>query len=128
MKKFKGVISLFFVACILFVVGCSDSESNTSSTESDTGNGTDGIMYLGMVNPPVLLNPINSTDVASQFVEKFMFDTFLEMEAAQTFTPKLAESFESDDSQTFTIKLHPMQNGLMEHLLLQRMLLLRLIL
>ena len=106
MKKFKGIISLFFVACILFVVGCSDSESNTSSTESDTGNGTDGIMYIGMVNPPVLLNPINSTDVASQFVEKFMFDTFLEMEAAQTFTPKLAESFESDDNQTFTIKLH----------------------
>ena len=62
---------------------------------------------MGMTNPPILFNPINSSDVASQFVEKFMFDTFLEMEAPLQFVPKLADSFETTDNQTFTIKINP---------------------
>lgn len=67
-------------------------------------------MFLGMTNPPILFNPINSTDVASQFVEKFFFDSFLEMVAPLEFAPKLADAFETTDNQTFTIRINPNAN------------------
>lgn len=103
MKKTKGLISVLLVVCLMIIAGCSGS----SESGSNSKNGKeDKIMYLGLVNPPILFNPINSADVASQFVEKFMFDTFLEMEGPQIFIPKLAESFESEDNMNYTIKIN----------------------
>ncbi|WP_396954485.1 ABC transporter substrate-binding protein [Niallia sp.] len=63
-----------------------------------------------MVNPPIAFNPINSSDVASQYIEGFMFDSLLDMPESLKFTPKLAESFETTDNQTYTIKINKNAN------------------
>lgn len=93
--------SICTILCLLLLAACS---SGGTSTTSSGGSG-DSSMFIGMVNPPVTFNPINSTDVAAQFLEKFMFDTFLDMDAPQSFTPKLAESFETTDQQNYTVKI-----------------------
>ncbi|MBP3040227.1 oligopeptide-binding protein AppA [Bacillaceae bacterium Marseille-Q3522] len=105
MKILKnGLIALMFLSSIL-LAACNSNSGSTGGNSSEAGDG--GTMFVGLVNPPTSLNPINSGDVAAQFLEKFMFDTFLEMTEPLVFQPKLAESFETTDNQTFTIKLHP---------------------
>lgn len=110
-KRIKQTISVAAIASLLVLAGCGGGNTATSGTGSSAGNSSSSssagkTMFLGMVNPPILFNPINSADVASQFAEKFMFDSFLEMEGPMQFAPKLADSFETTDNQTFTIKIN----------------------
>lgn len=99
MKLIKN--SICTILSLLLLAACSAGGTSTTSS----GGSGDSSMFIGMVNPPVTFNPINSTDVAAQFLEKFMFDTFLDMDAPQSFTPKLAESFETTDQQNYTVKI-----------------------
>lgn len=102
MRKLTKITGMLFLATMIFLTGCSKDSGEKASTSGEKGK----TMFLGMVNPPILFNPINSSDVASQFTEKFMFDSFLEMTGPQEFAPKLAESFETTDNQTYTITLN----------------------
>ncbi|RDI41370.1 ABC transporter substrate-binding protein [Falsibacillus pallidus] len=100
--KIKNMAKVCAAASFLLLGAC--SSAGTGGTANGGGSKT---MFLGMVNPPVNFSTINSPDVASSFIEKFMFDSFLEMDGPQNFVPKLAKSFETTDNQTFTIKLDP---------------------
>jgi peptide/nickel transport system substrate-binding protein len=119
MKLVKRVASILAVSSLLVLAACGgggNSAAPAGQTEGGAqGTGTQpaateaaagGTMFLGMTNPPILFNPINSADVASQFVEKFFFDSFLEMVEPLKFAPKLADSFETTDNQTYTIKIN----------------------
>ncbi|MFS0553967.1 ABC transporter substrate-binding protein [Brevibacillus sp. 179-C9.3 HS] len=110
MKKLRKTLSAVVLSSLLLLAACGGGGNNATSGNTSTGNsgGSGGAqtMFLGMVNPPILFNPINSSDVASQFAEKFMFDSFLEMESPLKFAPKLADSFETTDNQTYTVKLN----------------------
>lgn len=110
MKRVKQAISVVAVSSVLLLAACGGGSNPASSGGSGAGksgaSSSGKTMFLGMVNPPILFNPINSADVASQFTEKFMFDSFLEMESPLKFVPKLADSFETTDNQTFTIKIN----------------------
>lgn len=104
MGYLKRTVSLTAIVLTLALSACSGKSSTTSSNASSgSANKT---MYLGMVNPPINFSTISSPDIASSFIEKFMFDSFLEMTGPQEFVPKLADSIETTDNQTFTIKLN----------------------
>lgn len=102
MKVFRKGFGLFTIALLLLLSACSGATGTNSTSEGSSDN----TMYIGLVNAPVSFNPINSSDIAASWLEKFMFDTFLEMTGPLEFTPKLAESFETEDNQTFTIKIN----------------------
>ncbi|TCC43428.1 ABC transporter substrate-binding protein [Kribbella sindirgiensis] len=70
-----------------------------------SGGGGD-TLYVGTVNPPASFNPINQSDVGGQFAVRFAMDTLLDQPEPLKFVPKLAESIESKDNKTFTVKLH----------------------
>ncbi|PLR78660.1 oligopeptide-binding protein AppA [Bacillus sp. V3-13] len=106
MSYFKRTASLFVIVLLLTLTACSGQSSKSSSTAASGEKSGNKTMFLGMVNPPINFSTINSPDIASSFVEKFMFDSFLEMEGPQKFVPKLADSFETTDNQTFTIKIN----------------------
>lgn len=97
----KKMLCLMSIAILLLLSACTGA-----NTSSSGGGSSDNTMYIGLVNAPVSFNPINSSDIAAAWLEKFMFDTFLEMTGPLEFTPKLAESFETEDNQTFTIKIN----------------------
>lgn len=66
----------------------------------------DQVLYIGTVNPPSSINPINVTDVAAQYALHFALDTLLEQPEPLEFAPKLADSIETTDNKTFTVKLN----------------------
>ncbi|MGG0736752.1 ABC transporter substrate-binding protein [Niallia taxi] len=99
---FRKGLGLFTIALLLLLTAC----SGVANTGTNSGGSKGNTMYIGLVNAPVSFNPINSSDIAASWLEKFMFDTFLEMTGPLEFTPKLADSFETEDNQTFTIKLN----------------------
>ncbi|MGG4409135.1 ABC transporter substrate-binding protein [Niallia taxi] len=99
---FRKGLGLFTIALLLLLTAC----SGVANTGTNSGSFKGNTMYIGLVNAPVSFNPINSSDIAASWLEKFMFDTFLEMTGPLEFTPKLADSFETEDNQTFTIKLN----------------------
>lgn len=102
--QLKKAVGILMILSLLLLAACSGGgNKTTSSTSGSTGNKT---MYVGMVNPPASFNPINSSDIAAQFVEKIMFDTFLDMNGPLKFAPRLADSIDTKDNQTFTIKLN----------------------
>src|SRR3954468_18580084 len=105
MGYLKRTVSISAIVLSLALTACS-GQSKTSSTASNGQTSGSKTMYLGMVNPPINFSTINSSDIASGFIEKFMFDSFLEMTGPQEFVPKLADSFETTDNQTFLIKLN----------------------
>lgn len=97
MRPDKRLLTLLLIL-LLVATACNSGESS-SQEKSKT-------MYIGIVNSPILFNPINSADIASQYVEGFMFDSLLDMPSPMEFTPKLADSFETTDNQTYTIKFN----------------------
>jgi peptide/nickel transport system substrate-binding protein len=80
----------------------------TTACTGNAGSGGGGgdTLYVGTVNPPASFNPINQSDVGGQFAVRFAMDTLLDQPEPLKFVPKLAESIESKDNKTFTVKLH----------------------
>lgn len=105
MLKNSGV--LFGFLCLILILGACTGKTPSDLTAT---SGDKKPLIIGMVNPPVSFNTIGNHDVASQFVQGFMFDSLLDMREPLVFLPKLAESFETVDNQTYTIKIHPDAN------------------
>lgn len=80
----------------------------TTACTGNAGSGGGGgdTLYVGTVNPPASFNPINQSDVGGQFAVRFAMDTLLDQPEPLKFVPKLADSIESKDNKTFTVKLH----------------------
>ncbi len=64
-------------------------------------------LYIGMANAPEFFNPFLNPGIAGKYAIRFMYDTLVGMPEPNKFTPALAESFDSKDSQMFTIKINP---------------------
>ncbi|MFC0210884.1 ABC transporter substrate-binding protein [Paenibacillus chartarius] len=63
---------------------------------------------IGIVNAPVTVNQINDQgDSASDNVIWLLNDSLLNLNEKFEFTPKIAQSVETKDNQTFAVKLNP---------------------
>ncbi|GKS14848.1 ABC transporter substrate-binding protein [Paenibacillus chitinolyticus] len=72
---------------------------------ANTGEKT---VYIGIVNAPITLSQINDQgDSASDNVIALLNDSLLNLNEKFEFTPKLAESVDTKDNQTFVVKLNP---------------------
>lgn len=74
---------------------------------SGGGGGAKENLTIGMTNAPAEFNPLFNPDIAGQFTIRFMYDTLLGMPEPYKFTPHLADSFETTDNRTYTVKLNP---------------------
>jgi len=81
------------------------SNSPSASGESTAKAASDKTLYIGMSIPPVAFNPLANGDIASTYVQGFLFDPLLVMDGPLNFVPKLATSIESTDNQNYTIRL-----------------------
>ncbi|MDR7079398.1 peptide/nickel transport system substrate-binding protein [Neobacillus niacini] len=105
--KIKILYLLLIVGFILIATACSNNEE---VVESDTNNGSnaggDKTVYIGLVNPPTNLNPINAQGNATEQMLTIMTDNLVGINSNMTFSQKLAKTIETTDNQTFTITLH----------------------
>lgn len=111
MKMNKRVMGFMLTASMLVLAACGNTE-DTESTSSTKGSGVatesaSDTLYVGVTNPMGNLSPINASGVSTRWVQRYFFDTLLEMTTPLEFEPKLADSFETTDNQNYTIKLNP---------------------
>lgn len=116
-KRKSMMLLVFLLTLTLLFTACSGGKT-TGNTDQQTGsensasNGNtenkapSDILYIGMTNAPGSFNLINTADVAGKWIQRFMFDSLLTMPTTTTFESGLADSFETEDNQNFTIKLN----------------------
>jgi peptide/nickel transport system substrate-binding protein len=113
-KSSTRFLSILFVLSLLLLSACSGSdETSSSGNESDgeqSSSGNGDTIVVGISNAVGSINPINARDTGALTVSSILFDTLYEVNDQMEFLPKLAESFETEDNQTFTIKIHPEAN------------------
>jgi len=95
----RVLIAPLAAALLLAAAACSGDGGGSGSAAGDT-------LYIGTVNPPASFNPINQADIAGQWAVRFAMDTLLDQPEPLKFVPKLADSIQSQDNKTFTVKLH----------------------
>lgn len=106
MKNYrKKVMGFMAAASMLALAACGNTEATESSDSA--ASASKDTLYVGVTNAIGNLSPINASGVSTRWAQRFYFDTLLEMTKPLEFQPKLAESFETDDNQNYTIKLNP---------------------
>ncbi len=103
---FVAAVSLGLAAC---GGGFSEEQAEESDQEQDGGSSGQALV-IGTINPPASFNPINQTDVGGQWANEFILDSLLVQPSPLNFQPSLADSFDTEDNQTFTISLNPDAN------------------
>ena len=101
----KRIAGLFLAAALgaaLLTSGCGGGKESAGK-----GGAKDRPLTIGLTNAPGGFNPLATSDLAGQFVNRFMFDTLLGQPEVYKFTPHLADSIDTKDKQTYTIKLNP---------------------
>jgi peptide/nickel transport system substrate-binding protein len=77
-----------------------------SDSKSETGGKTKKIINIGMMNAPSGFNPLESSDLAQNVCTAILFKPLVEFDETMKHVPMLADSIETQDNQTFTIKLN----------------------
>lgn len=105
-KHTAKVMMTMMVGASLLLSGCGGG-GDKKAASGGSGSGKKQMLTIGMTNAPRSMNPVSQADIAGMFVTKFMYDSLLGEPEPYKFTSHLAESFETKDKQTFTIKLNP---------------------
>lgn len=90
----KTIQIIFTITLALFYTGCSE----TPARQND-------IFVVGLEGNPTNLDPRFSTDAYSSRIRPLLFDSLFEVAPDGTFTPRLAESWHTDDGLVYTFKL-----------------------
>lgn len=127
MKSFIRTIGAALLASMMIVIaacanngGGNDKDSlsaspGSSGTPAEAASaapaqtaGREKVVTIGIVNSPPTLNQINDKgDSASRTVLPLLNDSLLDIDASFEFLPKLADSVETRDNQTYVVKLNP---------------------
>ncbi|WP_017473808.1 ABC transporter substrate-binding protein [Amphibacillus jilinensis] len=116
MASFKklGLFIMIIFGMVLFLVGCGGGDGNAEPAGGGSGEAADDIvpegdeddtLYIGLTNAPAGFNPLNATDTVAQWILRMLYPTLLDQPASLSFEGNLAESFETEDNQSFTITL-----------------------
>ena len=106
-KRFTGLLLAAAFALTLSACGGSGytTTNEAAATEASSASSGSGTAVIGIVNPPTTFNPINPNDTASTQATSIMNDSLMVVNDKLEFEPRLAESIETEDNQTFTIHL-----------------------
>ncbi|WP_282939603.1 ABC transporter substrate-binding protein [Paenibacillus sp. RC67] len=110
MKKTYKTWSLISLA-VLMLAGCSKPSATEQGAAASTGS-TSGTaasqITVGITNPPLMFNPIDSDGSGSSgavFIYRYFFDSLVKTVGPLDFKMALAESFTTEDNQTYKITI-----------------------
>jgi peptide/nickel transport system substrate-binding protein len=109
MKFFGSKIS-WLAVCLSFLLvisGCSSSDTSSSNDGKETSSSGNKSISIGITRSPVSFNPLDRGDWAQFYISSVMFNPLMELDEDFNFVPRLADSIESLDNQTYTAKLNP---------------------
>lgn len=100
--KFRFPIKKSFVfvlvAALFIVQGCSNSTQPSTDSKK--------VVNIGITYSPSSLNPLSPVGLSSSYVTSLMFLPLVDIDEDLTYKPMLADSIETTDNTTFTIKLN----------------------
>ncbi|NOU72453.1 hypothetical protein GC098_13615 [Paenibacillus sp. LMG 31458] len=108
MKKI-GILSCITLFIVTLLAAC----SNNTTTKVDTSQSSDKSasnskkIIVGITNAPGSFNPINAVDHASVAITDVLFQPLVQADDKMNFVPMLAQTIDTKDNQTFTVKLQP---------------------
>lgn len=94
-------LALVLVAALFIIQGCGNAA--TSTTPSADGK---KVVNIGVTYSPNSLNPLSPVGLSSSYITGLMFLPLVEIDEDLTYKPMLADSIETTDNTTFTIKLN----------------------
>lgn len=109
-KRFKPLMALLLAALLAVVSACtSNSKDNEASPSPSAAPAESGkkIINIGVTYPPSSINPLQPVGLVSTYVATLLFPPLVELDANMEFQPMLADSIETTDNTTFTVKLNP---------------------
>ncbi len=101
LKKIATI--LLSLTLLLSFVACSPK---TTTTKSDDTKVTKKIINIGVTYAPGTINPLSPNGEVATNITGLMFLPLLDIDSNMTFQPALADSIETEDNLTFTIKLN----------------------
>ncbi|WP_462409756.1 ABC transporter substrate-binding protein [Neobacillus sp. Marseille-QA0830] len=109
MKVLRGKFSLFAVclAVMMIIAGCSSSETSSNGKKEEAASKESKSISIGITRSPVSFNPLDRADWAQFYISSVMFNPLMELDENFHFVPRLADSIETSDNQTFTAHLNP---------------------
>ncbi|WP_301169864.1 ABC transporter substrate-binding protein [Brevibacillus nitrificans] len=112
MKKLLQPVVAVLVSLAVMVSGCSSSgeTAKPASTVQKPAEEKASVkmVSIGVFNPPISFNPlISSRDLSSAELGTLLFEPLINRIEPLQFLPQLAESFDTTDKQTYTVKLNP---------------------
>ncbi|MEF3311501.1 ABC transporter substrate-binding protein [Paenibacillus sp. GYB004] len=106
---FKSAAILLLSTSLLLAACSSKNSGQTPEAGGATGEskGKPKIVNVGVFNAPISFNPlISSKDLSSAEIGTMLFEPLLNRIQPLEFLPQLAESFDTKDKQTYTVKLN----------------------
>src|SRR5690625_7132634 len=112
-KRTRFLIFIAFVcATVLMIAGCGNAggggetaEQGAGDTETSAPEGDDSdTLIIGVSNNIDSLNPFQRTGTQSTYVQRFFYETLLDMVGPTEYEPRLG-SIETTNNQVFTITL-----------------------
>ncbi|TYP79852.1 ABC transporter substrate-binding protein [Paenibacillus methanolicus] len=130
MKRSLRIPHAIILACLLILLAACSSNGNNAGDSSGAAPAEtaaqetaakaapeeaaeppaakEKVVTIGIVNSPITLNQINDQgDSASKTVQALLNDALLDINTSFEFLPKLADSVETADNQTYVVKLNP---------------------
>lgn len=107
-RKIMSVIALCIVI-VLTLTACGGGKAATTDTEQGSSNSVEKAMKainVGLMNAPSGFNPLESTDVSQNTCSAILFNPLVELDIDMKYKLMLADSIETEDNQTFTVKLN----------------------
>jgi ABC-type dipeptide transport system, periplasmic component len=112
--KFKKFGAFALAAAILTLTACSNSnnapEASGTAPASQAASGSKKVVNVGVTYSPNALNPLAPVGQVSSYVNGLLFLPLVELDEDLTFKPMLADSIETADNRTFTVKINPNAN------------------
>ena len=102
----KKVAALMLVASITALSACSSNSGEAPSSAPPAASGKK-VVNIGVTYAPTGINPLAPVSLVSTYVAGLMFPPLVELDSDLQYKPMLADSIETKDNQTFTVKLNP---------------------
>ncbi len=94
------------ILSLIFVVSLTACGAKTKETTSGEQAESKKIINIGVTYAPGTINPLSPNGEVATSVTGLMFLPLLEIDSNMEFKPMLADSIETEDNRTFTIKLN----------------------
>ena len=102
-KKGQWVLSILLIAVMFMVAACGNSTQGDKQSSAKRKK----VVNIGIMNAPSGFNPLESSDTSQLLMSSILFLPLVELSDKMEYVPLLADSLDTKDFRTYTLKLNP---------------------